>query len=59
MAEAIIDVKDNFELLLWWKQNSSHFPVLSRMTKDVFATLVSTMASESVFNTVGRVLDTF
>nr|KYP64493.1 Putative AC transposase [Cajanus cajan] len=29
------------------------------MAKDVFATPVSTVASESVFSTGGRVLDTF
>uniref|UniRef100_A0A151UEN2 AC9 transposase n=1 Tax=Cajanus cajan TaxID=3821 RepID=A0A151UEN2_CAJCA len=59
LAEANVDADDNFELLLWWKQSSSRLPILSNMEKDVFATPVLTVASESVFNTGGRVLDTF
>ncbi|XP_057451913.1 zinc finger BED domain-containing protein RICESLEEPER 2-like [Lotus japonicus] len=54
-------VKDNgkFELLVWWRQNSSRFPILSILVKDVLATPVSTVASESAFSTGGRVLDTY
>ncbi|KAK2384107.1 zinc finger BED domain-containing protein RICESLEEPER [Trifolium repens] len=59
LAEDNVDEDDNFNLLLWWKQNCARFPVLSRMARDVFATPVSTVASESAFSTGGRVLDTF
>jgi hypothetical protein len=53
------DEDDNFDLLLWWKQNCARFLVLSRMVRDVFATPVSTVTSESAFSTGGRVFDTF
>jgi hypothetical protein len=59
LAEDNVDEDDNFNLLLWWKQNCARFPMLSRMARDVFATPVSTVASESAFSTGGRVLDTF
>jgi hypothetical protein len=49
----------NFDVLLWWKQNSLKYPVLSKMARDVFATPVSTVASESAFSTCGRILDSF
>ncbi|CAI9288521.1 unnamed protein product [Lactuca saligna] len=46
-----------FSILDWWKVNSPRFPILSLMARDVFAIPVSTVASESVFNTSRRVLD--
>jgi hypothetical protein len=49
----------SFDILVWWKQNSCRYPVLSTMVRDVLATPVSTVASESAFNTGGRVLDTY
>jgi hypothetical protein len=48
-----------FDILVWWKQNSCRYPVLSTMVRDVLATPVSTVASESAFSTGGRVLDTY
>ena len=48
-----------FDILLWWKQNSSRFPILLRMTRDILAISISTLASESAFRTGGRVLDNF
>jgi hypothetical protein len=49
----------NFDILVWWKQNSCRYPVLSTMVRDVLASPVSTVASESAFSTGGRVLDTY
>ncbi|KAK3225636.1 hypothetical protein Dsin_005498 [Dipteronia sinensis] len=50
---------ENFDLLNWWNVNSSKYKILSQIAKDVFAIPVSTVASESVFSTGGRVLDPF
>ena len=52
------DVED-FDILMWWKMNSSRYRVLSQIARDVLAIPVSTVASESAFNTGGRVLDSF
>ncbi|CAN0876613.1 Putative AC transposase [Linum grandiflorum] len=42
-----------------WKVNSSKYPILAMMARDVLAIPVSTVASESAFSTGGRVLDVF
>ncbi|KAF7143020.1 hypothetical protein RHSIM_Rhsim05G0158300 [Rhododendron simsii] len=53
--------KDNpdFDILVWWKNNSNKYPILSKVACDVLAMPVSTVASESAFSTGGRVLDPF
>ncbi|KAL0315170.1 UNVERIFIED_CONTAM: putative AC9 transposase [Sesamum calycinum] len=48
-----------FDILNWWKTNSSRYPVLSRVARDVLATPVSTIASEQAFSTSGRLLDPY
>lgn len=50
---------DKFNILEWWKVNSSRFPVLSHLARDVLAIPISTVASESAFSTGGRILDQF
>ena len=39
----------NLEVLGWWKDNSSRYPMLSKVPKDVLAIPVSTVASKAVF----------
>lgn len=58
-SEANVIGDDKFDILVWWKNNSSRFPILSILVKDVLATPVSTVASESAFSTGSRVLDVF
>nr|GFA34683.1 zinc finger BED domain-containing protein RICESLEEPER 2 [Tanacetum cinerariifolium] len=45
-----------FDILSWWKERQSQFPVLSIMTRDLLSVQASTVASESVFSLSGRVL---
>lgn len=45
---------DNFDILVCWKNNSSQYPILSTMAKDILAIPVSTVASESAFSTRGE-----
>ena len=47
------------DILNWWKVNSSRFPILSNIAREVLAIPVSTVASESTFSTGGRVLDPY
>jgi hypothetical protein len=49
----------NFDILNWWKVNSTKFPVIAQIARDVLAILITTVASESAFSTGGRVLDPF
>ncbi|KAK1615842.1 hypothetical protein QYE76_021359 [Lolium multiflorum] len=60
LAEDCEDIEStNFDILAWWKTNSSRFPVLAWLARDVLAIPISTVASESAFSTGGRVLDDF
>ena len=50
---------DDFNLLEWWKANSGRYPILSKITRDVFALPSSTVASKNAFSLSGRVVDPF
>ena len=45
-----LDVED-FDILMWWKMNSSRYQVLFQIAHNVLASHVSTIASESTFST--------
>jgi hypothetical protein len=57
--EGVESSRPNFDILNWWKVNSTKFPVLSEIARDVLAIPVTTVASESAFSTGGRVLDPY
>jgi hypothetical protein len=59
LAEECEDEVKVFDILAWWKGQSSRFPILSRLARDVLAIPISTVASESAFSTSGRILDDF
>jgi len=60
LAEESLDPRTTgFDILLWWKVNGSKYGALSLIAKDVLAIPVSTVASESAFNTSERILDSF
>ncbi|XP_060957925.1 zinc finger BED domain-containing protein RICESLEEPER 2-like [Cannabis sativa] len=49
----------DFDILGWWKGKTKKYPILSEIARDVLASPVSTVASESAFSTSGRILDNF
>ncbi|VAH14919.1 unnamed protein product [Triticum turgidum subsp. durum] len=59
LDEAALNHSEDFDVLLWWKQNSSRYPILSKVAKDILTVPVSTVSSESSFSTGGRVLDNY
>jgi hypothetical protein len=59
LAEECEEDHRKFDILAWWKGQSSRFPILSSMARDVLAIPISTVASESAFSTGGRILDDF
>ena len=59
LAEECEDETKHFDILAWWKGQSSRFPILSRMARDVLSIPISTVASESAFSSSGRILDDF
>jgi hypothetical protein len=48
-----------FDLLNWWKVNSTKYPILGQMARDILAIPLSNVASESAFSTGGRVLNNY
>ena len=60
MLKASVDPEtEGFDIIDWWRVNSSKYRILSQVARNVLAILVSTVASKSVFSTRGRVLDPF
>ncbi|KAK2647859.1 hypothetical protein Ddye_015348 [Dipteronia dyeriana] len=59
LLELVERKRSNFDVLTWWSVSSAHYPISALIAKDVFAMPISTVASESAFSSVGRVLDTF
>ncbi|KAL9687412.1 hypothetical protein QQ045_031813 [Rhodiola kirilowii] len=53
-----LDIDDNstFNVLEWWKANSTMYPILSVIAKDLLSIPASTVASEAAFSAGGRVV---
>lgn len=49
----------DFDILNWWKVNSTKYPTLGLIARDILAMPISTVASESAFSTGGRVLSCY
>ncbi|KAK2410748.1 zinc finger BED domain-containing protein RICESLEEPER [Trifolium repens] len=52
-----LDVEErrpDFDLLEWWKVNTSQFPILASIARDVLAIPITIVASESTFSTGGK-----
>ncbi|KAF5481453.1 hypothetical protein F2P56_002101 [Juglans regia] len=47
----------SFDALEWWKANSLEFRTLSKLARDILATPITTVSSESTFSAGGRVID--
>nr|KAJ0210891.1 hypothetical protein LSAT_V11C400199240 [Lactuca sativa] len=59
LNEPRVTFDKNFDILDWWKKNALRFPIVARMAKDILSIQVTTVASESVFSTCGRILDEY
>ncbi|XP_042476601.1 zinc finger BED domain-containing protein RICESLEEPER 2-like isoform X3 [Macadamia integrifolia] len=55
----IKDPIKHYDVLAFWKSQGSKYHDLSRMTRDVLAIPVSTIASESAFSAGGKVIDKY
>jgi hypothetical protein len=59
LMEDVEKANANFDILNWWKVNSTKFPILAKIAQDMLVILITTVASESAFSIGGRVLDHF
>ncbi|XP_019056059.1 PREDICTED: zinc finger BED domain-containing protein DAYSLEEPER-like [Nelumbo nucifera] len=56
LEEKVLPRDPDFDILAWWKSNGIKYPTLEKIARDILAIPISTMASESVFNTGGRLV---
>ena len=56
LEEKILPRTHNFDILHWWKINGVKYPILQRLARDILAIPISTVGSESAFNTGGRLV---
>ncbi|KAJ1691751.1 hypothetical protein LUZ63_015906 [Rhynchospora breviuscula] len=54
LDENSLDVE--FDILSWWRLKAAKYPILSRLTRDILAVPISTVASEATFSNSGRTL---
>jgi hypothetical protein len=59
LMEDIEKINVNFNILNWWKVNSTKFLVIAQIAREVLAISITTVASKSTFSTGGHVLDPF
>ncbi|KAL5549819.1 hypothetical protein UlMin_005050 [Ulmus minor] len=57
--ENVSPLEPSFDILLWWKVNSTKYNILAMIARDVLAVPVSSVASEQAFSTGGRILDPY
>ncbi|XP_066163515.1 zinc finger BED domain-containing protein RICESLEEPER 1-like [Oryza sativa Japonica Group] len=48
---------EDLNVLGWWNDHKTQYPVLSKLARDVFTVPVSTVSSESAFSTCGRIIE--
>ncbi|GJR13665.1 zinc finger BED domain-containing protein RICESLEEPER 2-like protein [Tanacetum coccineum] len=49
LGQMTIKEFENLDILGWWKERESQFPVLAAMARDLLSVQASTVASESAF----------
>ncbi|XP_074337521.1 zinc finger BED domain-containing protein RICESLEEPER 2-like [Apium graveolens] len=57
LSEKILPPCSKFDVLSWWKGNSTKFPVLSKMASDILSIPISNVASESTFSAGIRIIE--
>ncbi|XP_056857272.1 zinc finger BED domain-containing protein DAYSLEEPER-like [Raphanus sativus] len=51
--------EEDFDVLGWWRVNSTNYPTLSKMAADLLSVPFSTVSAESVFDTEVKQMDSY
>ena len=57
MADPHLRLNCQFDILAWWKNQTDEYPILEKITHDLLAAQVTTVASAYAFSAGGRVVD--
>ena len=53
LSEPVVKFSKNFNILNWWKENQSRFPILSQISRDNHAIQATSLSSERNFSCSG------
>jgi len=56
LEEPLLPRTQELDIIMWWQHAGLKYPTLRKIARDVLAIPVTTMASESVFSTSGRII---
>ncbi|KAK4853994.1 hypothetical protein QYF36_017430 [Acer negundo] len=59
LEESLLPRVQDFDVLGWWKLNKMKYPTLSKMARDILSIPVSSVGSDSVFDTVSKEMDQY
>ncbi|KAL3499860.1 hypothetical protein ACH5RR_038953 [Cinchona calisaya] len=59
LNENRLEAKEELDVLKFWKENRSRYPVISLMARDILSIPITTMALESAFSVGGRVINNY
>ncbi|KAK9281258.1 hypothetical protein L1049_004154 [Liquidambar formosana] len=59
LEESLLPRVQDFDVLSWWRLNKLKYPTLSRMAADILSIPVSTVAPDSVFDTVSKKINSY
>ena len=54
LEEHVLPRSSDFDILSWWKANSTKYPILQTIARDILVIAISTVASESAFSISDR-----
>jgi len=56
LDEPVLPRSSDFDRLSWWKLNGVKYPILQEIARDILVIPLSSVASESAFNTCSRIV---
>lgn len=59
LEEILIPRSEDFNVLSWWRVNSTNYPTLSKMAADLLSVPFSTVSPDSVFDTEVKQMDNY
>ncbi|KAG7591764.1 hAT-like transposase RNase-H fold [Arabidopsis thaliana x Arabidopsis arenosa] len=59
LEENLIPRSEDFNVLSWWRVNSTNYPTLSKMAADLLSVPFSTVSPDSVFDTEVKQMDNY